>query len=82
MDPPSGWVGEEDFLAEGLHLPDPRPDRQVCVRLLGEHYDDLAAAAELYGVSPTTLARMLVRRGAKAVLDSYRRDNFMEGDHG
>jgi hypothetical protein len=43
--------------------------RQVGIRLKSFDYELLARAAELYGVAPSTLARMLVRRGARAILD-------------
>ena len=42
--------------------------RQVGVKLRPVDYDLLAQAAELYGVAPSTLARMLVRRGAQAII--------------
>jgi hypothetical protein len=54
---------------------DPRPDvRQVGLKLAREDYDQLVEAAEAYGVAPTTLARMLVRRGVRAVLKADRAD--------
>jgi hypothetical protein len=46
----------------------PRKDRQVGVKLSAEDYDALVDAADIYGITPTTLARMLVRRGVLAVL--------------
>jgi hypothetical protein len=42
--------------------------RQVGMKLRPVDYDLLAQAAELYGVAPSTLARMLVRRGAQAII--------------
>jgi hypothetical protein len=42
--------------------------RQVGVKLRPVDYDLLVRAAELYGVPPSTLARMLVRRGAQAIV--------------
>ena len=42
--------------------------RQVGVKLRPVQYDLLAQAAELYGVAPSTLAGLLVRRGAEAIL--------------
>ena len=45
-----------------------RYSRQVGLRLSLEDYDDLSRAADEYGVAPTTLARMLVRRGVRAIL--------------
>jgi hypothetical protein len=46
--------------------------RQVGVKLRPVDYDLLAQAAELCGVAPSTLARMLVRRGAQAIVDRDR----------
>jgi hypothetical protein len=40
----------------------------VGVKLRQVDYDLLAQAAELCGVAPSTLARMLVRRGAQAII--------------
>src|SRR2546421_10004560 len=48
-------------------LPDMRPQRQVAVRMPVEHYERLAEAAERFGVSPTTLSRMLISRGVEAI---------------
>jgi hypothetical protein len=48
--------------------PERKRVRQLGLKLAIEDYDQLAAAAEAYGVTPTTLARMLVRRGARAML--------------
>ena len=46
--------------------------RQVGVKLRPVDYDLLARAAELCGVAPSTLARMLVRRGSQAIVDRDR----------
>jgi hypothetical protein len=43
--------------------------RPLGIRLRHSDYEQLACAAELYGVAPSTLARMLVGRGARAILD-------------
>jgi hypothetical protein len=40
-----------------------------------EDYDQLTAAAEAYWVTPTTLARMLVRRGVRAMLRADKSEN-------
>jgi hypothetical protein len=79
MDPRTGWLREGDFLGDGAPLPEEPMERQVNVRLNAHHYRDLSKAADLYGVAPTTMARMLVRRGTKAVLDERRRDDFLHG---
>jgi hypothetical protein len=40
------------------------------LRLRPRHYERLRRAASLYGVRPTTLARMMVVRGVNAILDA------------
>lgn len=45
--------------------------RQVNVKLRPSEGADLDRAAGIYGVSPSTLARMLVNRGVKAILAHY-----------
>jgi hypothetical protein len=75
MDPRGGWLPGEE-LAEGRD-PARRPKlayRQVGVKLSWSQYRELRHAAELYGVTPTTLARMLINRGARSILESDRRD--------
>jgi len=79
MDPRSGWLREIDFVADGKPPAEEPMERQVNVRLDASKYRDLCAAADLYGVAPTTMARMLVRRGTRAVLDERRRDDFLHG---
>ena len=88
VDPASGWLQDEDFYADERDRPETREDqdrrvrtfsRQVCVRLSGGQYDELARAAELYGVARGTMARILVRRGARAVLDHHRRYDLEQG---
>ena len=59
---------------EAGHLgsPSPRPDsrnRQVGIRLTEKDFGLLATASGMYGVAPSTMARMLVRRGARAVVE-------------
>jgi hypothetical protein len=44
-------------------------DRQVNVRLTQVGYEALREAAHVYGLRPTTLARLLIHRGALAVLE-------------
>jgi hypothetical protein len=50
--------------------PEPRPiragrNRQVSIRLDDEGYENLAKAARIYGVAPSTMARLLVQKGAR-----------------
>ncbi len=47
-----------------------RGNPQVSVRLRPTDFERLRRAAELYGVRPTTLARMMVIRGVGAILDA------------
>ena len=46
-----------------------RGNPQVGVRLRPLDFQRLRQAAEMYGVRPTTLARMMVIRGVRAILD-------------
>lgn len=46
--------------------------RQVGIKLREADYEMLAEAAALYGVAPSTLARMLVRRGTLAIFERER----------
>src|SRR5689334_4753335 len=43
---------------------------QVGVRLRQTDFHRLCRAAEIYGVRPTTMARMMILRGVKAILDA------------
>ena len=79
MDPRSGWLCEFDFVKDGIPPRKEPMERQVNVRLDRDKYRDLCEAADLYGVAPTTMARMLVRRGTRAVLDERRRDDWLHG---
>jgi hypothetical protein len=45
--------------------------RQVNVKLRRSEGADLDRAARIYGLAPSTLARLLVNRGVKAILDEY-----------
>ena len=47
---------------------------QVGVRLRQSDFHRLSRAAEIYGVRPTTMARMMILRGVKAILDAELRD--------
>lgn len=51
-------------------------DRQVNIRLDYVRYGALVRAGDLYGVAPTTLARVLVNRGVEAVLNAYRAERI------
>jgi hypothetical protein len=78
FDPPGGWM-PGDELAESDRFPHPlQPNyRQVGVRLKWPQYGELEHAARLYGLKPTTLARALINRGARAILDAYRREELL-----
>jgi hypothetical protein len=58
-----------DAVASDAMRPRGSRDRQVNVRLTQLGYDALAKAARGYGLRPTTLARLLIHRGALAVLE-------------
>jgi hypothetical protein len=47
--------------------------RQVAARLDEEGYEALTKAARIYGVAPSTMARLLIHRGAMAALEQERR---------
>jgi hypothetical protein len=77
--PPAGWlpsVGAERGTTR------PRAERrewQVNVRLNEREYSRLKEAAALYGVHRTTFARMLINRGAGAIVDEERRHRHAFG---
>jgi hypothetical protein len=58
-----------DALAADATRPRRRRECQVNVRLTQLGYDALREAARGYGLRPTTLARLLIHRGAIAVLE-------------
>jgi hypothetical protein len=57
------------------------PVRQVGIKLRPADYEALASAAFLYGVRPSTMARLLVTRGARAVLES-KQEGLHRGEGG
>jgi hypothetical protein len=61
---PGGGIGA----IENPRIP-PLRKRQVNVKLRPGEADDLDRAATLYALAPSTLARMLVNRGVRAILD-------------
>ena len=72
---PTPLRGTQVPAAELPTTPEPRRpgpllrDRQVNVKLRAHEHDELGRVAQLYGVPPATLARLLVVRGVRAVLD-------------
>ena len=52
--------------------------RQLGVRLRPEQFERLLEAARLYGVRPTTLARMMIVRGTKAIQEAETRARARE----
>jgi hypothetical protein len=80
QDPAGGWLpGAEqlDTGEESVTKAQPaRREWKLTVRLRASQHEQLAAASQLYGVRPTTLARMLINRGASAIVNSYRRDEL------
>jgi hypothetical protein len=71
--PGGTWLPAHDLADESRvpTLQHAEKARQVGVRLSAAQYQRLARAAELHGVAPTTLARVLINRGAIAVLNAY-----------
>jgi hypothetical protein len=77
---PAIWLPGPDDLDQELGSPDretrfsrdswSRGNPQVSVRLRPLDFDRLRRAADLYGVRPTTLARMMIIRGIRAILDA------------
>ena len=55
--------------ASRVFVDDSRVWRALSKEALAD-YEALASAAFLYGVRPSTMARLLVNRGARAVLES------------
>jgi hypothetical protein len=41
----------------------------VSIRLDDEGYETLAKAARIYGVAPSTMARLLVQKGARLAIE-------------
>lgn len=86
--PASGWLEDGDFVTDHRDPVETREDqdrrrrtysRQVCVRLSPGQWSELEHAADLYGVPPSTMSRILIRRGARAVLEHHRRYDLEQG---
>jgi hypothetical protein len=86
--PASGWIEDEDLYGDHRDRPEISEDRdrrrrvftrQVCVRLSFGQFGELDEAAEIYGVARSTMARILVRRGARAVVEHHRRYDLEQG---
>jgi hypothetical protein len=84
----SVWVGDADFFTDDRDADETLEDqdrqtrtftRQVSVKLTAGQHAELRRAADLYGVAPGTMARILVRRGSRAVLDYQRRYDREQG---
>jgi hypothetical protein len=63
-----------DDLAADATRPRASRGHQVNVRLTQLGHDALTEAARVYGLRPTTLARLLIHRGALAVIEAQRGD--------
>ena len=59
-----------------------RKDARVTVRMTSQQFSRLERAAELNGVAPTTMARMLINRGARSIVDEELRAWRATGDPG
>ncbi len=71
LDPRGGWLPSEALVDKRDPLPDPRRDRQVNTRLGWSDDSLLRQAAHIYSVTPTTLARMLIKRGSQAIFSGF-----------
>jgi hypothetical protein len=67
---PDRALGEAATGVDGLE-PN-RHEWQVNIRLDRARYAALKRAADVYGTSPTALARMLLNRGSQAILNAHR----------
>jgi hypothetical protein len=78
---PGLWLPSADDMDREHGLPDAetrfsrdayggRGNPQLSVRLRPLDFERLRKAADLYGVRPTTFARMMVIRGVRAILDA------------
>jgi hypothetical protein len=63
-------VEDRDEVADFAEARPTHGNPQISFRLRDPFYSRLAQAAALYGVRPTTLARMMVVRGVNAILDA------------
>jgi hypothetical protein len=52
--------------------------RQLGIRLRPKHWERLLEAARLYGVRPTTMARMMIVRGTNAIYEAEVRARALE----
>ena len=69
-DPPAASVPGDEIGELGV-VTRRAPVRQVGIKLRPADYAALANAAFLYGVRPSTMARLLVNRGVRAVLEAH-----------
>ena len=67
---------ETDFGTDGP--PRDYTSRQIGLRLRPQHFELLREAAALYGVRPTTMARMMIVRGIKAIHEAELRARARE----
>jgi hypothetical protein len=73
-------AADEDFETVATGADGLQPERrewQVNVRLDRSRYATLRAAADVYGTTPTALARMLLNRGSTAILKAHRAEYAM-----
>jgi hypothetical protein len=76
-DPTPREIDIDALTADATRPHGPR-ERQVNVRLTELGYGALREAAKGFGLRPTTLARLLIHRGAVAILDK-RKDHSRSG---
>jgi hypothetical protein len=78
-EPRDGWMPDSALAGvagSAAVAPASPKSRQVNIRLDSERYGALKRAGDLYGVTPTTLARVLVNRGVEALLNAYRAEQM------
>jgi hypothetical protein len=79
--PAGGWLPGTTLAEEAqTERQQQRKVYRVGIRLSWSQHSKLENAAKLYGVAPTTLARMLINRGAEAIVNSYRREELLGFD--
>jgi hypothetical protein len=78
-EPRDGWMPDSALAGvagSAAVAPASPKSRQVNIRLDSERYGALKRAGDLYGLAPTTLARVLVNRGVEALLNAYRAERI------
>lgn len=75
-DPNGGWHPALDVAFESDLRDAAGSRRQVGVKLSAADYNDLKLAADRFGITPTTFARLLIIRGVRSTLQSIWEENL------